>query len=65
MGKYTKEQKEHIAHEFCVQLIQQGLNMDDAMELIEELLILVREGKQDEFNSIIESAIHRAKSKGE
>ena len=64
MGKYTKEQKEHIAREFSESLVQQGLSMDEVMKLMEEFFILIKQGRQAEFNNIVELAIHKANSEG-
>ncbi|MGH0680995.1 hypothetical protein ACQVPP_27990 [Bacillus luti] len=64
MGKYTKEQKEHIAREFSESLVQQGLSMDEVIKLMEEFFILIKQGRQAEFNKIVELAIHKANSEG-
>lgn len=64
MEKYTKEHREHIAHEFSKILIQQGLSMDEVMKLMEEFFILIKQGRQEKFNDIVELAIHKANSEG-
>ncbi|PHE83682.1 hypothetical protein COF80_22660 [Bacillus toyonensis] len=64
MGKYTKEQKEHIVREFSESLVRQGLSVDEGIKLIEEFFVLLEQGRQAEFNNIVESAVRKANSEG-